>query len=58
MINLKVPGRPSVKAGEKLAIRQLVATPWTMGDRSGVAFRAAEVQPQAKAEKAGGASRG
>jgi hypothetical protein len=57
VINLKVPGRPTVKAGQMLNLRSLVATPWSMGDRSGVAFRAAEVEPQAKAEKAGSANR-
>jgi len=54
VINVKTPGRPSVGAGQTLSVTQLVATPWSMGDRSGVAYRAAKIESTAKAERGGG----
>jgi len=41
-----------IRQGHPVKVVGLVAQPWTMGDRSGVAFRAARVEPvmaQAKA---------
>ena len=61
MIQLKVAGDPKVGQGAMLKLEGLVATPWTMGDRSGVSFRASRVesigvapgaQRAARAEKA------
>ncbi len=49
VINVKTAGQPSVKAGQAVMVDSLVATPWSMGDRSGVAFRAATIAPVAKA---------
>jgi len=47
-----VGAAPAVRQGQPVRVVGLVAQPWTMGDRSGVAFRAARVEPaiaQAKA---------
>jgi hypothetical protein len=54
ILAVKVPGMPSsgIRQGHPVKVVGLVAQPWTMGDRSGVAFRAARVEPvmaQAKA---------
>jgi hypothetical protein len=54
IIAVKVPGQPSqaIRQGHPIKVTGLVAQPWTMGDRSGVAFRAARIEsamPQAKA---------
>lgn len=55
VISVKTPSQPQVRAGQMLALGGLVATPWSMGDRSGVAFRAAKVEPVAeKVERGGG----
>ncbi len=46
VIAVKVAGQPKgVSQGAMVKIAGLVATPWTMGDRSGVAFRAEQVEP-------------
>ena len=42
----------AIRQGHPVKVTGLVAQPWTMNDRSGVAFRAARVEPvvaQAKA---------
>src|SRR3954453_6152398 len=44
ILQLKVPGDPKVDQGTMLRIDGLVALPWSMGDRSGVAFRANRIQ--------------
>src|SRR5512132_525968 len=54
LLAVKVPGVPSqaIRQGAPVKVTGLVAQPWTMNDRSGVAFRAARVEPvvaQAKA---------
>jgi hypothetical protein len=53
IIAVKVPGQPSgLRQGHPVKVQGLVAQPWTMQDRSGVAFRAARIEPaipQAKA---------
>ena len=46
-----MPGA-GIRQGHPVKVVGLVAQPWTMGDRSGVAFRAARIEPamaQAKA---------
>jgi hypothetical protein len=46
ILAVKVPGLPSgIRQGHPVKVSGLVAQPWTMGDRSGVAFRAAKVEP-------------
>src|SRR5215213_8638847 len=53
ILAVKVPGMPSgLRQGHPVKVLGLVAQPWTMNDRAGVAFRAARVEPvvaQAKA---------
>ena len=54
ILAVKVPGLPwaGIRQGHPVKVSGLVAQPWTMNDRSGVAFRAARVEPvvaQAKA---------
>ena len=47
IIAVKVPGVPSsgIRQGHPVKVHGLVAQPWTMNDRSGVAFRAARIEP-------------
>jgi hypothetical protein len=46
-----IPG-PGVRQGAPVKVVGLVAQPWTMADRSGVAFRAARIEPAMSAAKA------
>lgn len=43
VVSLKTPGRPEVGPGQVVSVGELVAIPWAMGDRNGIAFRAATV---------------
>ena len=54
IIAVKVPGRPGpgIRQGHSVKVHGLVAQPWTMNDRSGVAFRAARVEPAVPQAKA------
>ena len=46
ILAVKVPGLPSgLRQGHPVKVHGLVAQPWTMADRSGVAFRAARIEP-------------
>jgi hypothetical protein len=47
IIGVKVPGLPGpgIRQGHPVKVTGLVAQPWTMNDRSGVAFRAARIEP-------------
>jgi hypothetical protein len=47
ILAVKVPGMPSqaIRQGHPVKVTGLVAQPWTMADRSGVAFRAARIEP-------------
>jgi hypothetical protein len=47
IIAVKVPGLPSagIRQGHPVKVSGLVAQPWTMADRSGVAFRATLIEP-------------
>lgn len=46
IFSVKVAGQPSgVTPGQAAKVTDLVATPWSMGDRSGVSFRAEKVEP-------------
>jgi hypothetical protein len=49
VVSLKTPGRPDVQPGQMLAVRELVAIPWEIGDRNGIAFRAGALEPTAGA---------
>jgi hypothetical protein len=54
LLAVKVPGTPSqaIRQGHPVKVTGLVAQPWTMNDRSGVAFRAARVEPAVPQAKA------
>jgi hypothetical protein len=54
IIAVKVPGMPSqaIRQGHPVKVHGLVAQPWTMADRSGVAFRAARIEPAVPQAKA------
>jgi hypothetical protein len=54
LLAVKVPGVPSaaIRQGAPVKVAGLVAQPWTMGDRSGVSFRAARIEPAMAAAKA------
>jgi hypothetical protein len=53
ILAVKVPGMPSgIRQGHPVKVHGLVAQPWTMNDRAGVAFRAARVEPAVPAAKA------
>jgi hypothetical protein len=44
VFTVKVPGEPQgVVLGSIVELRELIAQPWSIGDKSGVAFRAAGV---------------
>ena len=46
IIAVKVAGTaPAVRQGQPVKVLGLVAQPWTMGDRAGVAFRAQRIEP-------------
>ncbi|MGH8887648.1 MAG: hypothetical protein ACRDYX_21255 [Egibacteraceae bacterium] len=46
IVNVKVPGEPvGLAPGQPVALPELTAQPWSIGDKSGVAFRAVGVQP-------------
>jgi len=44
VLNVTVSGRPDVVVGAPVRVEGLVAIPWTQGDRSGVAYRAASIR--------------
>jgi hypothetical protein len=54
ILAVKVPGQPSagIRQGHPVKVTGLVAQPWSMNDRAGVAFRAARVEPAVPAAKA------
>lgn len=46
IIAVKLSGQPAgVTPGQPAKVTELVATPWAMGERSGVSFKAAKVEP-------------
>jgi hypothetical protein len=54
ILAVKVAGQPGpgIRQGHPVKVVGLVAQPWTMGDRSGVAFRAARIEPAVPQAKA------
>ena len=54
ILAVKVAGMPGpgLRQGHPVKVSGLVAQPWSMNDRSGVAFRAARVEPAVPAAKA------
>jgi len=53
VIQLKVAGDPKVGQGAMLKLEGLVALPWSMGERSGVSFRAHKIESNGVAPGAG-----
>src|SRR5829696_6526232 len=49
---LAVMPSQAIRQGHPVKVHGLVAQPWTMNDRSGVAFRAARIEPAVPAAKA------
>ncbi len=50
VLQVKVSGQPKgITQGAPVKVTGLVATPWSMNDRSGVSFRAAKIEPVAAA---------
>jgi hypothetical protein len=46
VIAVKVPGEPKgITQGAQVRPAGLVAVPWAMGDRSGIAYRASRIEP-------------
>ena len=54
ILAVKVPGMPSqaIRQGHPVKVTGLVAQPWSMNDRAGVAFRAARIEPVVSQAKA------
>jgi hypothetical protein len=53
ILAVKVAGLPSgIRQGHPVKVHGLVAQPWTMNDRAGVAFRAARIEPAVAQAKA------
>jgi hypothetical protein len=56
VISVKIAGEPAtLTQGSPVRVTGLVATPWSMGDRAGVSFKASGMEPVA-AGSAGSAS--
>ncbi|HET6909102.1 MAG TPA: hypothetical protein VFH54_07175 [Mycobacteriales bacterium] len=46
IISVKIAGEaPAVSPGQAAKVTGLAATPWAMGERSGISFRALKVEP-------------
>lgn len=46
VLSVKTSGEPKgITKGASIKVAGLTAQPWAMGDRSGVAFRAARIEP-------------
>jgi hypothetical protein len=54
LIAVKVPGVLSsgIRQGHPVKVTGLVAQPWSMNDRAGIAFRAARIEPAVPQAKA------
>ena len=53
VIGVKIAGEPmGVAQGATVKVTGLMATPWSMGDRSGVAYRATQIEPLAASRSA------
>ncbi len=59
IINVKVPGEPvGLVPGQPVMLHELTAQPWSIGDKSGVAFRALGIEPAPAAGVRNGAKAG
>lgn len=54
VIKVATAGEPKIAPGQYVQVAELVATPWAMGDRSGVAYRARSIAPPAPARAGSG----
>ena len=45
ILNATVVGDPKLSVTQQVSVTGLVAIPWSQGDRSGLAFRAASITP-------------
>jgi hypothetical protein len=55
IISVKLSGEVTgLVPGQAAKVQELVATPWTMGDRSGVAYRAAKIEALATSSRQAG----
>jgi hypothetical protein len=52
IVKVTVAGEPKVTAGQPVKVAGLTANYWAMGDRSGLSFRAAKVEPVAAPARA------
>ena len=53
VIRVATAFQPKVTAGQYVQVAELVASPWSMGDRSGVAYRAASLAPMPAQSRSG-----
>ena len=51
ILTVTLDSEPKINVGEFVQLHELVAMPWTQGDRSGVAFRAAGMTSLSAASK-------
>ena len=51
ILTVTLDGEPTIGVGEFVQLHDLVAIPWSQGDRSGVAFRAAGITALSTAGK-------
>jgi hypothetical protein len=59
VISVKVAGEPAtLTQGSPVRVTGLVATPWSMGDRAGVSFKASGMEPATAATAASSAPSG
>ena len=59
ILAIKFAGQPGLLTqGAPVKVMGLVATPWSMGDRSGVSFKAASVDPLVGAGRNGSEEKG
>jgi hypothetical protein len=52
IVKVTVAGEPKVASGQSVKVAALTANYWSMGDRSGLSFRAAKVEPVAAPARA------
>ena len=52
ILTVTFDAEPKINVGEFVQLHELVAIPWSQGDRSGVAFRAAGIAPVGKHQAA------
>lgn len=57
VISVKIAGEPAtLSQGSPVRVTGLVATPWSMGDRAGVSFKASGMEPATATSASSGSS--